>query len=268
MKNLFFLLPVLLLTEMATVKLKAEANNPVKINTRSSKTDYIAVQKNNAADTTKPVRVQPKKLPPPPANNTPAAPARMILYDFVVNYIAVSEATRNRIDNGDCKRVFGYIETELWELDDNNNKKTKLASYDNMRENMYAQSDYRYPPTAALSYYQDNRAEAANDVLGKVMYNIPEDLLNKRKVMLIVKTFLGTRHKDNDLASYDALRMRDPETSSYTLDNRASRSEMIQTITYKKGDPMVLGPLQIPPSVFAGSDDTHKIWVAFTVKKQ
>jgi hypothetical protein len=267
MKNLFFLLPVLLLTEMATVKLKAEANNPVKINTPSSKTDYIAVQKNNATDTTKPVRVQPKKLPAPPANNPPAAtPGNMVLYDITLNYIAVSEATRNRIDNGDCKRVFGQIKTELWELDQNNNKKTKLSAYDNMSEDIYAQSDYRYAPTAALSYYQDNRTEAANNSMGKVTYNIPERLLTTRRIMLVVKTYLGTRHKDNDLASYDALRMRNEETANYVLDNRDTRSESIQAITYLLGSDMILGPLRIPYTVFAKTDDTHKLWVAFSCK--
>jgi hypothetical protein len=282
MKNLFFLFPVLLLAgTMLSIPEANVSNRSIKTNHRSPENVWALFQRNytaspafnpvassvNAGDTTKPVKVQPKKLPVPPANNPPAeAPGNMVLYDVTLNYIAVSEATRNRIDNGDCKRVFGQIKTELWELDQNNNKKTKLSAYDNMTEDMYSQPDYRYPPTAALSYYQDNRAEAASNNMGRVTYNIPERLLTRRKVMLVVKSYLGTRHKDNDLASYDALRMRNEETTNYVLDSRGTRSETMQAITYYLGSDMILGPLRIPHTVFARTDDTHKLWVAFTCK--
>ena len=62
------------------------------------------------------------------------ASGKKVLYDVILNYIAVSEATRNQIDNGDCRRIFGQVSTELWELDENNEMKTRLGSYNNMPE--------------------------------------------------------------------------------------------------------------------------------------
>lgn len=194
---------------------------------------------------------------------------RKILFDVVLNYIAVSEATRNRIDNGDCRRVFGQIKTGLWELDNNNQKKTRIRSYENMPEFVYNQGNYISAPTEGLSYYQDNRADAANNVMGKVTYNIPEHLLNNRKVMLLVKTYLGSRHKDSDLSSYDAVKMKQETQSTYVLDNRNSRTETMQGITERYHNDMILiGSPPINKSLFQQGDDTHKLWIAITCKKQ
>lgn len=71
---------------------------------------------------------------------------RKILFDIMLNNIAVSEATRNQIDNGDCKRIFGVVSIELWELDNNNEMKTRLRSYNNMSELLYQQTNFRNPP--------------------------------------------------------------------------------------------------------------------------
>jgi len=201
------------------------------------------------------------------------AGGKKVLFDVVLNYIAVSEATRNRIDNGDCKRVFGQVSTELWELDENNEMKTKLRSYNNMPEMIYNQTNHDGPPTAALSYYQDNINAAANNQMGKVTYNIPEILLKEKKLMLVVKTYVGTRHKDNDFASYDALRMGEVVQNTYILDYRSTRTETIQTITDlasrsagSTADMILLGHI-IPSAIFARADDTHNIWIKFTCKK-
>lgn len=201
------------------------------------------------------------------------ATGKKVLFDVTLNYIAVSEATRNRIDNGDCKRVFGQVSTELWELDENNEMKTRLRSYNNMPEMIYNQTNHDGPPTAALSYYQDNVNAAANNQMGKVTYNIPEILLKEKKLMLVVKTYVGTRHKDNDFASYDALRMGEVVQNTYILDYRSTRSETIQTITdlaarsdQSTADMILLGHI-IPSAIFARADDTHNIWVKFTCKK-
>lgn len=198
----------------------------------------------------------------------PATGGKKVLFDVVLNYIAVSEATRNRIDNGDCKRVFGQVSTELWELDENNEMKTRLRSYNNMPELIYNQTNYQGPPTAALSYYQDDRNASSNSQMGKVTYNIPEKLLKDKKLMLVVKTNLGTRHKDNDFASYDALKMKEEVQTTYILDYRISRPETIETITdlADTNKAMNLFNLVIPFSVFAHADDTHKLWVRFTCK--
>jgi hypothetical protein len=196
------------------------------------------------------------------------AAGKKVLFDVILNYVAVSEATRNQIDNGDCRRTFGQVITELWELDENNEMKTKLRSYNNMPEFIYNQPNYTNPPTAGLSYYQDNRTAAANTQMGKVTYNIPERLLKEKKLMLVVKTNLGTRHKDNDFASFDALKMSDAIQNTYILDYRSTRTETIETITdlATTNNSMNLLNLVIPFSVFIRTDDTHKLWVKFSCK--
>ncbi len=201
--------------------------------------------------------------------NNSTATGKKVLFDVVLNYIAVAEATRNRIDNGDCRRVFGQVSTELWELDENNEMKTRLRSYNNMSELVYNQTNFQGPPTAGLSYYQDDRNASANSQMGKVTYNIPEILLKEKKLMLVVKTFIGTRHKDSDLSSYDALKMSEEQRSTYILDYRASRTETIEAITdlANTNQNMNLLNLVIPFSNFARADDTHKLWVKFTCKK-
>ncbi|MBN8674549.1 MAG: RICIN domain-containing protein [Chitinophagales bacterium] len=207
-----------------------------------------------------------------PVTSSPAASTtgtgRSVLFDVTLNYIAVSEATRNRIDNGDCRRVFGQVKTELWELDDNNQKKRRIAAYENKPEYVFNQLNYLSAPTEGLSYYQDNRADAAKNEMEKVTYNIPEDLLNNRKVMLVIKTYLGTRHKDSDLSSYDAVKMKQEKQSTYILDNRISRTETIQAITDRYFNNMTLTGSTINGSLFEQGDDTHKLWVTFTCKKQ
>lgn len=198
-----------------------------------------------------------------------AATGNKILFDITLNYIAVAEATRERIDNGDCRRIFGQVSTELWELDENNEMKTRLRSYNNMPEVLYQQSNYSNPPTAGVSYYQDNRTATSANQMGKVVYNIPENLLRKHKIMLVVKTNLGSRHKDNDFASYDALKMKEEIQNTYILDSRKSRSEIIQSFTDLTAHPdnMHFSGFSIPSQTFQRTDDTHKMWVVFTCRK-
>ncbi|OSZ81438.1 hypothetical protein CAP36_09455 [Chitinophagaceae bacterium IBVUCB2] len=200
--------------------------------------------------------------------NNSTATGKKVLFDIVLNYIAVSEATRNQIDNGDCRRVFGQVSTELWELDENNEMKIRLRSYNNMSELVYNQTNFQGPPTAGLSYHQDNRTASNNSQMGKVTYNIPESLLKEKKLMLVVKTFLGTRHKDNDFASYDALKMGEEQRSTYILDYRTNRTETIEAITdlATTNKNMNLINLIIPFSNFTRADDTHKLWVKFSCK--
>ena len=202
-------------------------------------------------------------------SGTSSATGKKVLYDITLNYIAVSEATRNQIDNGDCRRIFGQVSTELWELDDDNEMKTRLRSYNNMPELIYNQTNYKNPPTAGLSYHQDNRAASDKNNMGKVTYNIPESLLTGKKLMLVVITNVGTRHKDNDFATYDALKMSDEVRTTYKLNNSGSFTETIQTITdhTASGRNMHLQDFVVPFAVFQRTDDTHKIWVKFTGKK-
>lgn len=199
---------------------------------------------------------------------TSTATGRKVLLDVVLNYIAVNESTRNRVDNGDCKRVFGIIQTELWELDENNEMKIQLASYNNVPEFLFNQRNFQSPPPAALSY-QHNMEYAANNQIGKVTYNIPQVLLARKKVMLVVKTYLGTRHKDNDFATYDCLKMDNEKQSTYILDATGVLSETIQANTDLSASrrDMHLQDYIIPFAIFQNTDDTHKLWIKIATKK-
>jgi hypothetical protein len=201
----------------------------------------------------------------PAGSDTSTSPGWKVLFDVKLRYIAVSEATRNRIDNGDCLRIFGQIKVELWELDERNEMKTRLTSYNNMPEILFNQPNYASPSVNGIDYYRSNLANPANDNWGgemaKVTYNIPQTLLGRRKIMLVVKTNLGTRHKDNDLASYDAIRMQEEVTNRYIINS--SSSQTIQSTAAANNTPhrnMVFGDVSIPNGVFGG-DDAHRLWV-------
>lgn len=199
------------------------------------------------------------------AANTPDT-VKKVLFEVALNYIAVTEATRNRVDNGDCRRVFGEIKTEVWELGSNNVKVKKLAAYDNKPEFLFKQTNYSSPTTAGISYYQDNLTLAATGTMGKVTYNIPVTLLNNRRVMLVIKAYLGTRHKDSDLSSYDALRMKEEKQFTFILDNKVFRQELLQDVTERMGSEMKLSDITIPGNTFGG-DDAHRLLMAVSWKK-
>lgn len=199
--------------------------------------------------------------------STAGGPKQLI--DVVLNYIAVLEGTRNRMDNGDCARVFGHVKTELWELDEHNEMKVQLASYNNMPELLFNQQNYQSPPPVAISY-RTNMDFAANNQVGKVTYNVPEVLLQQRRLMLVVKTHLGTRHKDNDFATFDCLGMPQEIQSAYILSSDASLRETIQASTdlSASGRDMHFQDFVVPFAIFQRTDDTHRIWVGISANKK
>lgn len=207
--------------------------------------------------------------PKPPAPST----GKKILVDIVLNNMGVSEATRNRVDNGDCKRIFGIIKTEIWELNEDNEKKTMLASYNNMSQKVFNQLNYQSPPPVAFSFYQE---KPGNTEMSHVTYNISESLLQQRKIMLVVKTNVGTRHKDNDFATYDCLKMEDEKESTFILDMAAISGAMgdkgqtiqVNTDQASSGRSMHIQDMVIPFAIFQNTDDTHKIWINISFKKK
>src|SRR5690606_13256114 len=195
---------------------------------------------------------------------------KLVLFDVMLNSIGVSESTRNKVDNGDCKRVFGAVKTELWEMDDRNNKVRRINPYNNMADLVYLQEDYKSPAPVAYSCHQERGSTVE---MGKVTYNIPEELLKQKKLMLIVRTNLGTRHKDNDFATYDALRMAKEKESTFVLDGSILTGQTDKTIQVNT-DPaasnraMHVQDFVIPFAVFQRTDDTHNIWLNMTVTKK
>lgn len=194
---------------------------------------------------------------------------KKVLMDINLNNFSVSETTRQRIDNGDCKRVFGSIKLELWELDQNNEMKTRIYAYNRGNEVLYSEKETSAPPPIARSHYQEP-APTNPEIMNTVTYNIPEKLLNDKKIMLVVKTQLGTRHKDNDFASYDFLCMEKEKRSTYLLGNKANTPISIKVNTSENysGRDLHINDLVIPFAIFQNTDDTHYIWTQINCKKK
>ena len=184
--------------------------------------------------------------------NTVLAPVKKVLYDIKLNYIAVAEATRNRIDNGDCKRVGGSIFCNMFEIDNSNQKIAPIETYENGKNSLFLDGGRRTNELRpfGLSYFED-RLDTPE--MSKITFNVPEHLLINRRVLLEVYIALQTGHKDNDFASYDFLQMRQKK-EVYILNNEGGRTEIIQGSTD-------------PSQSINNSDDIHKIWVSITCKK-
>ncbi|GEM_PF-2815499 len=201
------------------------------------------------------------------APNVVKTNTNMVFLDIDLNYFSVSETTRNRIDNGDCKRVFGQITCQLWGLDEHNNKIKAYSPYDRKSTRIFDQNDKDAPPPIALSHYQSNTSVAANEVMNSLTFNVPSVLLETGKIMLVVRIQLGTRHKDNDFASYDFLCMEQPIERSFVLNSTYKKID-IKTNTNEKysGRDLHINDMTIPFAVFRRTDDTHNIWVHLTCK--
>ena len=111
--------------------------------------------------------------------NTVLAPVKKVLYDIKLNYIAVAEATRNRIDNGDCKRVGGSIFCNMFEIDNSNQKIAPIETYENGKNSLFLDGGRRTNELRpfGLSYFED-RLDTPE--MSKITFNVPEHLLINR----------------------------------------------------------------------------------------
>lgn len=196
-----------------------------------------------------------------------------VLVNISLNYIAVSETTRRRIDNGDCKRFFGNVWARLGTLDGD----LEFGHYiDPVRDDniLYVENNTQSSAPIAYSYYQDDMEEAKSETMGKVSFLVPENLLKAGRIQLELIYQLGTHHKDNDFATYDYLCM--PLTAkTETLDPKiADRNEsqtfLIKTNTEEaeSGRDVAFQDFVIPFAFLRGTDDTHFIWMHYTIERQ
>ena len=199
------------------------------------------------------------------------ADSNKVTIEVKLNYIAVSEATRNRIDNNDCRRLFGYVAADIIEQDANGEVSNSYAAAINPY--LFIERDYAKPPATAFSYYQDNLTTNLNKPpFNTVTFKVDEAALKRGKVRLVITTYLATRHKDNDFATYDGLKMNDKLTSIYVLDKSVNRTVLINYNAVGKPGMQMLMPIpgtvrsEIYPTDFYKSDDTHKIWINFTYR--
>lgn len=156
-------------------------------------------------------------------------------------------------------------------MDESNNMVKRITPYNNMAEGVFQQLDYKSPAPVAYSFHQE---KGSTIEMGKVTYNIPEDLLKQRRIMLVVRTNIGTRHKDNDFATYDALRMAQEKETSFILDGsiltvgKTDKTIQVNTDPSASNRAMHVQDIVIPFAVFQRTDDTHNIWLNMTVIKK
>jgi hypothetical protein len=203
-------------------------------------------------------------------SSTPTSSGRKVLIDIDLNYIAVAEASRDRIDNNDCRRVFGEIKAEMYEMDNNNQPVRLIPTYNSTSSHLFIEKNYSSPPLIGANMFGSARSSYENSKMNTVTFNVDETLLKSNKIMLIIKSNLGTRHKDNDFASYDILRMKEQMESSFVINDRLPRKEefRLNTDLSASDRSMHVMDFVIPGNVFNRTDDEHRLWVGITIKRK
>jgi hypothetical protein len=203
-------------------------------------------------------------------SNVPPSSGRKVLIDIDLNYIAVAEASRDKIDNDDCRRVFGEIKAELYEIDNNNQPERLIPSYNSGTSHLFIEKNFDKPPFIGVDRFGSPRSSYENSKMKTVTFNVDETLLKSSKLMLVLKTNLGTRHKDNNFASYDILRMKEMVENSVIINDKLPRKEEIRynTDVSASDRSMHIMDLMIPHNVFFRTDDEHRLWVGLTIKRK
>ncbi len=209
-----------------------------------------------------------------------------------LNYIAVSEAGRNRIDNHDCRKVFGDIKFEINEIDRSNKVintiTTKWLFSSPLPEirrsanfnilNIFDRNELgRYATSIAASYYQDdlNSIDALKSL--KYLENpynkkpfidgfvllVSEEKMKRGEIEFNVsvnKGAFGTFHKDNDLASFDKLVVLENNNirrmAGYHEDRTILVPENLKTRSWE---------FRLKPTT-SGVDDEHKLWINYSIR--
>ena len=78
-----------------------------------------------------------------------------VSYEFTLRQISIAEATRNRIDNNDCRQTWGEVEVKFYELDANNQIKSQNRIQADLDEASLFNLHIQGPSHRSNSYYQD-----------------------------------------------------------------------------------------------------------------
>jgi hypothetical protein len=183
--------------------------------------------------------------------------------------IGVSEATRNRVDNLNCKMVFGFVKAELFSLNDDGSEDKQIPTSSIADKNIFS---IRYDQAAAYagySYYENPEPIYAS---GASTFSIDTGYFKSREFILKITSYLGSRHKDNVFASDDALKMNKPSIFTFKISGKSGRSnnfshKMQLDATNRPGEAMIIAGSTVPPEVFRG-DDNHKFFLRFTVEEK
>ncbi len=210
-----------------------------------------------------------------------------------LTYIAVSEVGRNRIDNHDCRKVFGDIKFEINEIDGNKrvtkNIKSRLLFSSPLPElrrnpnfnilNIFDKNELgKYATTKAASYYQDdlNSVEALRSLkylestydkkpyIDGFVFPVSEEKMKKGEIEFNVsvgKNAFGTFHKDNDLASFDALVVTESNDSRCTTGCLEDRVILVPENIKDR-----IWEFRLKPKSNSGVDDEHKVWIKYSLR--
>lgn len=193
------------------------------------------------------------------------APDKLVSYEITLNQILVAEATRDRIDNNDCRKTWGDVMVYFKELDANG----QITPNSNIQPDLQDNHLFRFPANVvehmSASYFQDRRGVDEQNVLKRISVRVSENMVKSRRIVAIIESSLITAHKDNDFASYDLLMNRGKTTSTFYLQDSPSINETMSLITDNRGYVTRNGGFMLNDG---NSDDHHRIWLNFTIRKK
>ncbi len=196
---------------------------------------------------------------------------KLVSYEFTLNLISVAESTRNTIDNNDCKQTWGKVTVTFRELDANGEidlhiPPIKTDFNETILFDFFAGNDAYY---RSNSYYGDSRELDDNNYIKRISVRVSENLVKNRRIVAVVECDMKTAHKDNDFASFDRLRMARKESAYFYLEDIARKEEvmMVKTDGYYSVF-KTKGGSGVSTSFSGNPDDTHRIWLGFTIKKK
>lgn len=193
---------------------------------------------------------------------------KMVSYEITLNSIAIAEASRNTIDNNDCRQTWGEVKVEFREVDSSGQLDWSLkpikADFD--QTYLFYSNPLNGVAHRSNSYYQDRMGVNEDNFIKKVNVRVPEQKVKNRRIVAVVTSEIQTAHKDNDFATYDRLRVKMGRNSFFYLEDIPVKNEstMITTdgryiIDERTGSMIING---------GNSDDSHRVWLYFTIKKK
>lgn len=200
-----------------------------------------------------------------------AAKDQLVSYEFSLNSIAIAEASRNTIDNNDCRQTWGEVNVTFRELDANGeiNVNVPPIKTDLNQKNLFDIFAGDNAFHRSNSYYGDNREVDSNNYIKRISVRVSEKLVKERRIVAVVECVMKNAHKDNDFASFDHLRMTEKKIVYFYLEDIPSKEEVMLVKTDGYYSVYTARGGTVVSSAYQGNpDDSHRIWLFFTVKKK
>ena len=193
----------------------------------------------------------------------------IVSYEISLDQISVAEAGRNTIDNNDCRSTWGSIRIKFYELDANGQiDMSKSIPSDLNQDSFFEKVIGRNAPFRSKSYYQDRIGISNNEYIKRISVRVSENMVKNRRIVARVEVQRKTAHKDNDFASYDILRMSSSTSTIFYLEDLPTKEETVSVITNGHSNIVKTTEGEAEGINGGNSDDTHRIWLGFTIKKK